>query len=119
LLGWHPLRGGAVKRITGRALKRLLGRIHDEVALAILVGQLERVEWNCDIFFTCAKKTANTDNCSIYLAILVREKILDIADLVILGIVDALVVVVADWECSARQAGKGLLGRIGRRCGRP
>ena len=55
LLGWNPLLGGAIEGIARRALERLLGRVHDQVAFAILVGQLERIEWNRHILLTHAE----------------------------------------------------------------
>ena len=41
LLRGHPLVSTAVKGIAGRLLEGFLGRVHDQVAFAILVGQLE------------------------------------------------------------------------------
>src|SRR4030095_15355715 len=113
LLGGHPLISAAVEGIAGRVIERLFGRVHDQVALAVLLCQLERVEGNRDVFFAGAQNAADAADNGFYLAVLVDEQIVDVADLVILVIVDALVVVVADRKRAARQACDRLL--IGRR----
>jgi hypothetical protein len=56
LLGGHPLISAAVEGIAGRVIERLFGRVHDQVALAVLLCQLERVEGNRDVFLPAPRK---------------------------------------------------------------
>jgi hypothetical protein len=113
LLGGDPLLSAAIKGIARRVIERLFGGVHHQVALAVLLCQLERAEGNRDVLFAGAKKAADANDGGAYLAVLVDQQIVDVADLVILVIVDALIVVVADRKRAARQACDRLL--IGRR----
>ena len=67
------------------------------------------LERHCNIVFASAQEAANGDNERYYLARFVDQNILDIADLVLVGVVDILFVPVG--QSLLRSAGRpGIIG---------
>jgi hypothetical protein len=77
------------------------------------------LERHCNILFASAQEAANGDNERYYLAGFVDQNILDIADLVLVGVLDILFVPVSDGQCLAGQSSvhlrAGIVGRCNRR----
>src|SRR5262249_44727887 len=74
-------------------LEPVLGRVHDQIPLVIvLVRDLDGIEGDGDVLFAHPEKTADADDERGGLAVAVDEHVHDLADLAVVGIIDALLV---------------------------
>src|SRR5689334_12821661 len=102
---------------TGRRLELVLVGVHGQTDLIVLVGLLDRVELDGDVFFAGAEEAADADDQGIDLAFGIDQHVLDVADLVVLGVVDALLVPVGDGDALRGNAGHHFTGGKGSRGG--
>jgi hypothetical protein len=84
-------------------LQRLLGRLEDEVAAAVLLGDFERRERHGHVLLADAEKAADADDRGVDLPVFVEQQIVHVTDLVIAIIVNALIVIVANGKRAAGQ----------------
>src|SRR5690606_7275815 len=74
-----------------RRLQFLARGLHDELHLRAFAGaDLDRVDRNADLLFAYAQEAADADDGRGHLAVLVHHQVVDLADGLILGIVDGL-----------------------------
>src|SRR5215831_6253979 len=114
-------RGGSLLRRPGhriavvleslRALERILGRIHHEVVLVVvLVGDLHRIERHGDVLLARAEEAADADDQRSGLAAAVDQHIHDLADLVVARVVDVLLVPMRHGDALAGNRRQDLRG---------
>src|SRR6266511_640005 len=93
----YPLHLAAVVPEDLGILEGILGRVHDQVPFIIIfVRNLDSIEGNGDVLFAHAKEAADADEESARLALAIDEHVHDLADLVVLRIIDALLVPMGD-----------------------
>src|SRR6185369_14429648 len=82
-LFWHPLTCCGVVSISRRACQGFFSRIHNQVAFAIFLGDLQGIKGDAHILTAEAEKTAHTQYHSPDLTILAQKDVTDFADGVI------------------------------------
>src|SRR5262245_9330400 len=111
-LFWHPRHRVAVVFEALRAFEGILGRVHDQVPLVIvLVRDLDGIEGDGDVLFAHPEKAADADDERGGLALTVDEHIHDLADLAVVGVIDALLVPVGDGHAVGWDARHDLRSR--------
>src|SRR5262245_42051021 len=113
LLG-HSLGLAAVVLVPGRSVQGVLGRVHDQVPLVVLLCALDGMERHRDVLFASAEEASDADDERAHTAFLINQDIHNLADFVVVRIVDILFVVVRHGAGIGRQRVEGLGGR-GRR----
>ena len=108
LIAWWPASSAlcSIIGVAGCTLERFLARIHDEVAIAVLLGDLDCGERNSHVLFADAQKASDAENDGGDLPVFVEQHIVYVADLVILSVVDRLLVVLADRDAAVRHRGQ-------------
>src|SRR5205823_5378257 len=77
--------------------ERVLGRVHHQVRLVVVLGfDLNGIEGNGDIFLAGPEKAANTDDQRAGFALVIHQDIHDLADLVVVRIIDVLLIPVGN-----------------------
>src|SRR4029450_5527457 len=101
----YPLHLAAVVLEALGTLEGILVRVHDQVPfIVIFVRNLDSIDGNGDILFAHPKKAADADDERCHLAVAIDKHILDLADLAVVGIIDALLVPMSDGLAVGRDA---------------
>ena len=110
----NPVHRVAIILETLGVLQLILGRIHYKMLLVVL-GRLELdgMEGNGNVLLACPEKAADADDEGGGLAVLIQEQIQDLADLVVLRIVDVLLVPFSNRHAVGRNGGQDLRMRRG------
>src|SRR5438105_10139375 len=70
-----PFAGGTIVLEPGRALECLLGGVHDQIGLVVLVDFTDSVEWDRDVLLADSEKAPDADHGGRYLAVVLAEQI--------------------------------------------
>ena len=76
----NPLGLVAIVFVARRAFQGVLGRIHDQPPLVVLLLALDRTERYSNVFFSSTEKTANTDDEGVDAAFLIYKHVDDLAE---------------------------------------
>src|SRR4029434_7043278 len=121
----YPLHLAAIVLEALGTLEGIVVRVHDQVPfIVIFVRNLDSIEGNSDVLFAEPKKAADADDERGHLAVAIDKHVHDLADLVVLRIIDALLVPMGDgfavgWDARHylnSRAAASLLGFGARRC---
>jgi hypothetical protein len=93
----YPFHLAAIVLEAFGSFEGVLGRVHDQIPfVVVLVGELHRIEGNRDVLFARPKKTADADDERGRFAALIDKHVHDLADLVVLRVIDVLLVPMGD-----------------------
>jgi hypothetical protein len=108
----YPLHLAAIVFEALGILERILVRVHDQVPFVIIfVRDSDSIEGNGDLFFAHSKKAADADDECGRFALAIDEHVHDLADLVVLRIIDVLLVPMGDGFAVGWDAGHYLSSR--------
>src|ERR1700719_1455330 len=88
----HPGRFGLVVGEPRGGLQRLLICVQDQVPFVVFLAGAHGAEWNSNVLFAHAEKSANANDYGRDTALLVDQSVIDVADFIVRRIVNTLLI---------------------------